>query len=180
MSEREPRTASHALLTAVALGALALAGCGSQITVSPAAQAGASPPPAQIVAIGQPVAVKVNGASVTLSVLSIRYHRGALSALGPPPQNGQYAGADVLIKVTAGQFTYNASYVRYQAADERLYMFGGGNASVASYGPELTFGTLAAGQSARGFVTFDVPAGAGQDVQILDPLGDVLGEWKPA
>src|SRR5207245_127225 len=111
-----------------------------------------------------------------VSVLHIRYSRHGQGALAQAPANGRYAVADVSIKVASGTYPFNVLYFNYQAQGGRTYSPFDGNGTTAGFEPSLSAGDLHAGQSSRGLVTFDVPRGPGQDIQLTDPLGSVVGE----
>lgn len=145
---------------------------GAPVTTT-AASSGAS-----MTTVGQPVTATGGGATVTLTVLSVRYHTRSPGQFDVAPVNGRYAVADVRVSVSAGSYDYNEASFGYQTPDARVYGFADGHAAVAGFGPGLNSGTLGAGQSKRGFVTFDVPRGPGQDVQVTDPGGSILAEWK--
>jgi hypothetical protein len=53
-----------------------------------------------------------------------------------------------------------------------------GNAIMAGFDPGLSSGDLHAGQKTRGLLTFDAAAAAGGLLQLTDPLGSVLAQWK--
>lgn len=82
-----------------------------------------------------------------------------------PPQHGTYLGMDVEVKVTRGTYRYGPIYFSGKDASGREYSFAIGD----SFDPELRFGTLTAGQNARGWVTLDCPR-APMTVSMSDSL----------
>lgn len=89
------------------------------------------------------------------------------------PEKGAYLVADVHERVNAGSTPYNPFYWHLQAPDGTTY--DPTNAADPSYGS----GELAAGQQARGLVTFDVPPGTAHGLIILsDPLGSQVSSWR--
>lgn len=158
---------------------VALAGCAqTSFSVTSPGLSTSAAPSAVTVRLGHAVTVTSDSGTATLTVLSVRYHQGGAPPISASPINGRFAVADVLVKVSAGSYDYNEANIGYQTPDQRVYGFADGHAAIAGYGPGLNSGTLQAGQSVRGFVTFDVPNGPGQDVQVSDPGGSIVAQWR--
>ena len=118
-----------------------------------------SPTASNSVAVGQPLELSGAGLEATVTVLSVADHAHATGPIGQPALNGQYAVADVSIKVAAGHYTYSAAYFN-QAANGRTYSWTDGRGTTAGYEPGITFGSLGAGESKFGFITFGGGGGA--------------------
>lgn len=118
------------------------------------------------------------GLDADVTIVRMDYHAKGRGEFAQAPEHGQFAVADVLVRVHAGSYDFNPLYFKYQAADATSFDALSGNAVSAGFDPSLDAGSLGASQSTRGFVTFDVPQGAGRDVQLTDQLGSVIGEWK--
>jgi hypothetical protein len=118
------------------------------------------------------------GLSADVTVLRVGYHAKGHGEFAQAPANGQFAVADVRIVVHGGSYDFNSLYFKFQAVGDTTYDALGGNAISAGFDPTLDSGSLGSGQSTRGFITFDVPKGTGQDVQLTDQLGSVIGEWR--
>jgi hypothetical protein len=170
------------------IAAISLAGCSVQTGSPGSKQSGNSSSSSQssgssksstVVPLGTSIHVTGDGGlSSDVTIQSVNYHTSGTGDIAQPPANGQYAVADVLIVVHSGQYAFNPLYFKYQAQGSTTYDPLSGNASSAGFDPSLDSGTLNPGQTTRGFVTFDVPKGQGQDIQLTDPVGSVVGEWK--
>lgn len=101
--------------------------------------------------------------------------------LASPPAGGVAAHAGCPTQRTwcrrSGRFAVNPLYFKYQLANGRTYDTLDGNAAFAGFEPQLASETLSAGQSTRGYVAFDVPAG-GRLIQLTDPLFSTVGQWR--
>jgi hypothetical protein len=163
-------------LAALALVLVGATACG------PLPDQGTTPSQAAVTAakVGQPVKVTGDdGATAEATVLSVTTAAKGQGDLAQPPANGQYSVIDVEIKVTGGTFQVNPLYVRYQAADGKTYDQNTGNSMTAGFSPELTVGGVPNGQSTRGVVAIDTPAGSPKAIQLTNVLGDVIGAWQP-
>lgn len=170
------------------VGGLALAGCtstgttGKVAATSQAEQSSSSATAAAAANVGASGATfdltdsKGLKATVTATLVSKTTGTGAIAQ---NPAHGVFEEADVKIVVDAGSFDYNAANFQFLGSDGNTYTFGGGNIIGAGVDPMLTDGTLTVGQSAGGWVVFDVPPGGGT----LQLQGDALGgsiaaQWK--
>lgn len=175
---------------AAALLLLTVAGCGSssasddapagtQATGTQAADTSEKPKQsANQTTVGKPLTIKVqSGATAEVTVLKVTTAKKGKGEFAEKPANGQFVIVDVQIKVTGGQFPVNPLYVGYQAADAKVYEAADGNAFAAGYEPELQSGDVPEGQTSRGLVVFDTPAGAGKQIQLTDELGSPIAFW---
>lgn len=163
-------------LVALALVLVGAAACG------PLPDQGSTPNQAAVTTAKVGRAVKVtgnDGATAEATVLSVTTAAKGQGALAAAPTNGQYSVIDVEIKVTGGTFQVNPLYVRYQAADGKTYDQTTGNSMTAGFSPELKPGGVPNGQSTRGVVAIDAPAGQPKAIQLTNVLGDVIGAWQP-
>jgi hypothetical protein len=130
--------------------------------------------------VGQSITVTGNGnLKAVVRLASARVHGAPKDAsIGSPPANGEYVVADVTISDVSGQYDFNPLYFNYVTATSHSFTSLDGNAAMAGFDPSLSAGTLSAGDRTGGFVTFDVPKGAGAEIQLTDPLGSVIGTWK--
>lgn len=119
-----------------------------------------------------------NNLSADVTVFKVDYFQQGQGGAAAPSANGQFAVGDVGIKVTSGRYDFNPFYFLYQAQGGTTYDMTAGNAVPAAFDPTLQAGTLGPGQDTRGLVTFDVPKGQGRDIQVTDPFGAVVGQWK--
>lgn len=135
--------------------------------------------PSNAASVGQTLTITGNDAlKASVTVLSVKgFTAPSDKAIGQLPANGSYQVADISIKVDSGQYNFNPLYFKYQAANGQTFDAFDGNAFMAGFEPMLDSGTLNSGQTTRGNVVFDVPAG-GKDIQIADPLGTVVGQWN--
>jgi hypothetical protein len=103
-----------------------------------------------------------------VTVTTYGWHKSGRGHYASDPENGAYLVLDVTVVGTAGKLSYNPFYFKAKAADGSEY-----DTSVGSdgYFPALQSGDLAAGERARGLVTFDVPKGK-TELEILDELLD--------
>lgn len=182
----------HPVLTAMSLVAvLALTGCESSgsltgqkgVAVDAAgatsAASAAAKPAASDAAVGQAVAITGReGLAATVTVVTLTTFKAGPGAIAQPPKNGSFAVAYVLISATGGTYNFNPLYIKYQAEDGTTYGALDGNSAMAGFEPGLSAGTLTAGQKTRGKVAFDVPAGGHGLIQMTDPLGGVVAQWK--
>jgi len=170
---------------AAALLLLTVGGCGSGTTGGdPPADAArvestkAAEKPANTAAVGKALTVKVqSGATAEVTVLKVTTAKKGKGEFAEKPANGQFLVVDVRIKVTGERFSVNPLYVKYQAADEKVFDSGEGNGFAAGYEPALPAGEVPEGQMSRGFVVFDVPVGAGKQIQLTDELGGPIAFW---
>jgi len=182
------RIARFAAAAACAASALLIAGCsglsedttatGKKAEVVAAGSSTGAGQSGKDAKVGQ--AIRVTGpdkldASVTL--VSAKPNKKGKGEFASPPEKGTYVVADVLVAVKGGRYAVNPLYLKYQAADGTTFDSTTGNAITAGFDPQLAAGDIAAGQRTRGFVTFDVPAGAGGKVHLTDELGSVVGQW---
>jgi len=130
--------------------------------------------------VGSPFDYADDSGSAVVTLVSVNeYAQPKDTTMGQAPQNGAYAVCYVEIRCTKGTYDYNPNYFKYQSPNGSAYEYDNGNAMFAGYGPELESGTLTAGQNTRGTVTFDVAGGAaGALVQLMDPLDDVVFQWR--
>jgi hypothetical protein len=117
-----------------------------------------------------------NGGSAFVTVESITYSNAGTGLLAQKSANGLYAVVNVLVQDDAGKYDTNPFYVKFQAADGTTYDAFSGNALTAGFDPQLSAGTLNAGQKTRGNVVFDIKAKGGL-VQVTDSLFQVIGQW---
>lgn len=170
---------------AAALLLLTVAGCGSSSTGGdPPADAAqvestkAADKPANTAAVGKPLTVKIqSGATADVTVLKVTTAKKGKGEFAEKPANGQFVVVDVQIKVTGKQFSVNPLYVKYQAADDKVFDSGEGNGFAAGFEPALQSGDVPEGQTSRGYVVFDVPAAAGKQIQLTDELGSPIAFW---
>jgi hypothetical protein len=132
-----------------------------------------------VATVGKPLQVKSESdGKAEVTVLSVTLKKAGKGEFADKPANGQFAVVDVQIKVTSGKFPINPFYLQYQTADSKTYDISAGNASGAGFDPELQSGDVPQGQSTRGVVVFDVPAGKGKQIQLTDELGSLIGVWE--
>lgn len=128
--------------------------------------------------VGKALKVKLqSGATAEVTVLKVTTAKKGKGEFAEKPQNGQFLIVDVQIKVTDKQFAVNPLYFKYQAADEKVYDSGDGNAFASGHEPQLESGDVPSGQTSRGLVVFDTPAGAGKQIQLTDELGSPIAFW---
>jgi hypothetical protein len=128
--------------------------------------------------VGKALNVKLqSGAKAEVTVLKVTTAKAGKGEIAEKPENGQYLIVDVQIKVTDKQFSVNPLYFKYQAADEKVYDSGDGNAIFSGHEPQLESGDVPSGQTSRGLVVFDTPAGAGKQIQLTDELGSPIAFW---
>jgi LysM repeat protein len=138
----------------------------------------AKPAGPQAAKVGQTLRITGDGGlSAAVTVSRVVAHAKGQGELAEPSKNGVYEVAHVTIAVTAGDYDFNPLYFKWVSAAGDAYSSFDGNGATAGFDPALSSGTLHAGQRAGGYVTFDVPKGHGT-VQITDPLGGVVGEWR--
>jgi hypothetical protein len=153
---------------------------GQQASKAPSSTgASSSAPRSDVASVGQTLSITGNdGLKATVTVVSLHgYTTPHDTTIGEAPANGSYQVADVSIKVNSGQYDFNPLYFKYQAANDQTYNAFDGHAMTAGFQPMLDAGTLNPGQTTRGYVVLDVPAG-GKDIQLTDPLGSVIGQWN--
>jgi hypothetical protein len=118
--------------------------------------------------------------SADVRVLNVAYYaHGKRSQFGTVahPQKGRFAVADIEIAGVQGNYAYSPLDFKYQAGGGATYGAAAGG-ELFGFDPSLGAGTLQPRQRTRGLVVFDVPKGPGRDIQVTDPVGHVLGEWK--
>jgi hypothetical protein len=195
---RDWRGHRHTMRKSIAVLALLLAtvaGCGAGSTTTggsgptgkPSAQSGnaqsgnaqsGNPAKGNVNRVGQQLRVKSKSGSADVTVLSATANAKGKGDIAEKPANGQYVVVDIQIKSIDQGFEVNPLYVRYQAGDGKTFDTSAGNATTAGFEPVLALGSVPAGQSVRGVVVFDVPAGKGKQVQLTDELGGVIGIWE--
>jgi hypothetical protein len=172
-------------IAAAALVLLTVIGCGSGSNDDEAAapadkqqaqsESGKS---ANQTTVGKALTVKMqSGAKAEVTILKVSTAKKGKGELAEKPANGQFVVVDVQIKVTDKQFAVNPLYVQYQAADNKVFDSGDGNAVSAGFEPFLESGDVPQGQTSRGYVVFDTPAGKGKQVQLTDELGSPIAYW---
>jgi uncharacterized lipoprotein len=169
-------------IVAAALLLLTVAGCGSGSTGADAQQAESTEKTdkaaSSTTTVGKPLTVKVqSGATAEVTVLKVTTAKKGKGEFAEKPANGQFVVVDVQIKVTGKQFSVNPLYLKYQAADDKVFDSSEGNAFGAGFEPALQSGDVPEGQSSRGYVVFDTPAGTGKQVQLTDELGSPIAFW---
>ncbi|MCW6005531.1 DUF4352 domain-containing protein [Micromonospora sp. CPCC 205371] len=128
--------------------------------------------------VGKALDVKLqSGAKAQVTVLKVTTAKKGKGEFAEKPQNGQFLIVDVQIKVTDKEFSVNPLYFKYQAANEKVYDSGDGNAFASGHEPQLESGEVPTGQTSRGLVVFDTPAGAGKQIQLTDELGSPIAFW---
>jgi len=128
--------------------------------------------------VGKALTVKMqSGATAEVTVLKVSTAKKGKGEFAEKPANGQFVVIDVQVKVTGKEFAVNPLYVQYQAADNKVFDSGDGNAMTAGFEPVLESGDVPKGQTSRGFVVFDTPAGKGKQVQLTDELGSPIAYW---
>jgi len=121
-------------------------------------------------AVGKALTVKMqSGATAEVTILKVTTAKKG--------KGGQFVVIDVQVKVTGKEFAVNPLYVQYQTADNKIFDSGDGNAITAGFEPVLDSGDVPEGQTSRGFVVFDTPAGKGKQVQLTDELGSPIAYW---
>jgi hypothetical protein len=129
--------------------------------------------------VGNPVHVTgKHNMSADITVLSVSHHsRGATDAV-KAPTNGQYAVVDVRIQVRSGSYPFSSDYFEYQTQGGATYTPRDANPGSAGFVPQLYSGTLSAGQTVDGLITFDVPVGPARDIQLHDPVASITAQWN--
>ncbi len=163
---------SIAVLALLLAGA---AGCGTGSTATPGA---GDPQPAGVTKVGQTLRVTGQAGVADVTVLSVTENKAGKGDIAEKPANGQYVVVDIEIKVTEKSFQVNPLYVKYQAADGKTFDIMAGNSATAGFEPQLDATSVPSGQSVRGVVVFDAPAGKGKLVQLTDELGKIIGGWE--
>jgi Domain of unknown function (DUF4352) len=153
---------------------------------APAAEPAPTPEgPAQLAA-GESGTVTQDGqdaATVTVTSVTVTT-RPADPEFGSHPANGYYVIARVTVTAdpafTEGFDAYTGDF--YALARGQHYDEGNGNSysalSDSQMNSQLSFTSLAAGETSRGLLVFDVPAAHGQIVYAPNYDGQPLAEWK--
>jgi len=155
---------------------LASAGCGTGSTSTP--EAGNSQAAASVTKVGQNLRVNSHAGAADVTVKSVTGNQVGKGDIAEKSENGQYVVVDIEIKVIEKSFEVNPLYVKYQAADGKTFDMTAGNAATSGFEPQLGATSVPSGQSVRGVVVFDVPAGKGKLIQFTDELGKIIGSWE--
>jgi len=110
-------------------------------------------------------------------VVTVAQHTVAASPGGISPSTGEYEVASVSITGRKGSYPYAATNFKFVVGNQPYPALGEDIA--ARFGPALGQGALTAGQSVKGTVAFDVPAGGGH-VGIFDVSGAQICGWPVA
>lgn len=125
-----------------------------------------------VVAVCGCVGLLVLGGGLELTVLAVE-NPPAPEFLPTKPGNVYLAVQARVRNVDREEAPYNPVYFRVKDGSAFEY-----SATLSVKDPAFLFGTLARGQSAAGWVTFEVPAGARGFVLTYEPLV-ILGGYEP-
>ena len=100
--------------------------------------------------------------------LTVKAKKTAQVASAPRAINGEYEVASFTINVQHGSFAYDAQRFMFRSPDGQTYPAENGNSTHAGFTPPPASGTVPAGQSLHGTLTFDVPRGGGKVQYIAD------------
>lgn len=148
------RLLPFAALLLFAIPALA---CGNATPTPRVQPGGASQPTAASAPSAAPANVGKVGDTITLKDYAISLHakQDPATASLPAPSGQRYVAYDVTITAISPNVAYNPLYGKLKMADNTEM-----TAGFVGPAPALQSGTLAAGDSARGWLSFTIPAGA--------------------
>jgi hypothetical protein len=106
--------------------------------------------------------VVVGGATVFVYITIATYQRVGAAPGIRTPECGEYEVAHVRLYDRIGAYTYDYRNVTFTSSVGNLYNPVPARDAGTAFGPPLGSGTLNQGQSADGFVAFDVPGGGGE------------------
>jgi hypothetical protein len=110
----------------------------------------------------------------TISLLmTVAQHTTAPASDVPSPSAGEYEVVTVSITGRSGSYPYAPNNFKFVIGSQPYPPIPAG---VEGFGPPLGEGTLSAGQSVSGTVTFNVPSGGGH-VGIFDESGTQICGW---
>lgn len=131
--------------------------CGSTAPTARVSQGASAPPSGAVPTATIPASIGKVGDTATLQNYSVTLHAKADPATGafPAASGKRYIAYDVTITALADQVAYNGLYGKLKLADNTEV-----GSTIGGPDPSLKSGTLAKGESARGWLAFVVDAGA--------------------
>jgi hypothetical protein len=102
------------------------------------------------------------GATVFVYITIATYHQVGAAPSVRTPECGEYEVAHVRLYDRTGSYTYDYRDLTFTSGAGNSYNPLPAPDAELAFGPPLGSGTLNQGQSAEGFVAFDVPAGGGE------------------
>jgi hypothetical protein len=100
--------------------------------------------------------------------LTVKAKKTGQVASAPRAINGEYEVASFTINVQHGTFAYDVQRFSFRSPDGQTYPAENGNSTRAGFPTPPASGTVPAGHSLHGTLTFDVPRGGGKVQYIAD------------
>lgn len=98
----------------------------------------------------------------TVVIFDVRVAGASRTPDGGIPSHGEYEKASITIRAVLGPATYNARDFDFIGVDSHRYVATQIGTPADSSEPQLTSGTIPAGESTYGVLYFDVPPGGGK------------------